>query len=35
MPSTQAGLAAALKRAFESMADEDDDKFLELLRKLD
>ena len=35
LPPTQAGLAAALKRAFESMADEDDDKFLELLRKLD
>ena len=35
LPPTQAGLAAALKRAFESIADEDDNKFLELLRKLD
>jgi hypothetical protein len=35
LPHTQAGLAAALRRAYALPADETDHRFEELLRKLD
>jgi hypothetical protein len=34
LPPTQAGLAAALRRAYAMPADETEEKFAELLRKL-